>query len=194
MEVFDDKQWIICLLLFLACGIQAMGPNQAFWRRSQVQLYVTQGWVFVNLLMNFHKISQLNLESSATNRARISKFNIFDDKCGRTHCSVCEVPTPVITVRVRGLCQLSLFDRFLIFALVKSWHAKIALNLLVVATTRMYSYIINEEGLPMFVGTHTSILFYNQSMASWVWWDQTQAYSNGILAKVRPEGFKQCGF
>ena len=34
---------------------------------------------------------------------------------------------------------------------------------------RAYNYIINEDGQPMFVGTHTSILFYNRSMSSWVW-------------------------
>ena len=42
----------------------------------------------------------------------------------------------------------------------------------IVGTSRMYSYIINEEGLPMFVGTHSSVIFYNQSMSSWVWWAQ----------------------
>ena len=102
----------------------------------------------------------MNLESSDTHRARISKFDIKDEKCGRAYCSVCQVPAPVIKVRVRGLCQLSLFDRFeMILTCIDllHWHF------------RVYSYIINEEGLPMFVGTHTSVLFYNQSMSSWVW-------------------------
>ena len=77
-----------------------------------VEPYVTQSCILSGFSSNFHVISQLNLESSNTNLARISNFNIIDEKCGRSHCSVCEVPAPVIQVRVRGLCQLSLFDRF----------------------------------------------------------------------------------
>ena len=39
---------------------------------------------------------------------------------------------------------------------------------------RVYNYIINEEGQPMYLGTHTSVIFYNKSMSSWVWWDQSR--------------------
>ena len=56
------------------------------------------------------------LEDSDTSKARIriTDFNIVDAKCshiGYKYCSICEVPAPVVKVRVRGLCQLSLFDR-----------------------------------------------------------------------------------
>ena len=41
-----------------------------------------------------------------------------------------------------------------------------------VAISRVYNYIINEAGQPMFVGSHTSVLFYNRSISSWVWYGQ----------------------
>ena len=38
-----------------------------------------------------------------------------------------------------------------------------------VVAFRVYNYIINENGQPVFVGSHTSVLFYNRSISSWVW-------------------------
>ena len=41
-----------------------------------------------------------------------------------------------------------------------------------IIASRVYNYIINEDGQSMFVGSHTSVLFYNRSMSSWVWYGQ----------------------
>ena len=46
--------------------------------------------------------------------------------------------------------------------------------------TRVYYYVINEEGQPTYIGTHTSVISYNKSISSWVWWDWTGFYENGL--------------
>ena len=78
-------------------------------------------------------------------------------------CAICQVEASVRRVTVRGLCELSMFDRWLlnlvngqVWELLKSF--------------RVYNYIINEEGQPMYLGSRTSVLFYNKTIPSWVWW------------------------
>ena len=34
---------------------------------------------------------------------------------------------------------------------------------------RVYNYIINEDGQPMYLGSRSSVLFYNKTIPSWVW-------------------------
>lgn len=48
---------------------------------------------------------------------------------------------------VRGLCPLSLYDR-------------------------TYTFIINEDGEPMYLGYHSSVIFYDKNSSSWVWYDR----------------------
>ena len=36
---------------------------------------------------------------------------------------------------------------------------------------RVYNYVINEDGQPMYLGSRTSVLYYNKTIPSWVWWD-----------------------
>ena len=69
--------------------------------------------------------------------------------------------------------------QFAIIKLCKSplfkWNITFCLHYISFQLTnipRVYNYIINEEGQPMYLGTHTSVIFYNKSMSSWVWWDQ----------------------
>ena len=109
---------------------------------------------------------QVTLEDSGTTLATTTNPNIVDEKCGRGYCSICEVAAPVRRVTIRGLCQLSIFDR----SLLKHILTRVMLHLAV--ASRVYNYIINEEGQSMFVGSHTSVLFYNRSMSSWVWYGQ----------------------
>ena len=104
---------------------------------------------------------QVTLEDSGTTLATTTNPNIVDEKCGRGYCSICEVAAPVRRVTIRGLCQLSIFNRSLLKHILTQAIA-----------SRVYNYIINEEGQSMFVGSHTSVLFYNRSMSSWVWYGQ----------------------
>ena len=46
--------------------------------------------------------------------------------------------------------------------------------------TRVYYYVINEEGQPTYMGTHTSVISYNKSISSWVWWEWTGFYANSL--------------
>ena len=63
------------------------------------------------------------------------------------YCNLCEVPAPTRKMVVRGLCPLSLFDR-------------------------TYTFIINEDGDPMYLGYHSSVIFYDKNSSSWVWYDR----------------------
>ena len=109
----------------------------------------------------------MTLEDSGAPLARHSALNINDEECSVSHflpsrdrvivplsqvgfCGVCEVAAPVRRVTVRGLCVLSMFDR-------------------------VYNYVINEEGQPMYLGSRTSVLFYNTTIPSWVWFDRWEA-------------------
>ena len=112
---------------------------------------------------------QVNMEDSGRTLATPSNPTINDEKCARGYCSICEVAAPVRRVTVRGLCQLSIFDRSsdtvkLLFICACTDHPSMF--------SRVYNYIINDDGQPMFVGSHTSVLLYNRSISSWVWYAQ----------------------
>ena len=59
----------------------------------------------------FSQMLQVNMEDSGRTLATPSNPTINDEKCARGYCSICEVAAPVRRVTVRGLCQLSIFDR-----------------------------------------------------------------------------------
>ena len=102
---------------------------------------------------------QVNIEDSGRRLATTRNPTINDEKCGRGYCTICEVAAPVRRVTIRGLCQLSIFDRL-----------SNSFSFALVISSRVYNYIINDDGQPMFVGSHTSVLFYNRSISSWVWY------------------------
>ena len=49
----------------------------------------------------------------------------------------------------------------------------------------MYHYIINEDGQPMYLGLRTSVLYYNASIPSWVWYDRKDPKS--VAVSISPE-------
>ena len=120
-------------------------------------------------------------------------------------CSLCEVPAPARRVAVRGLCELSMFDKWLpfFFGLVltitmnRCCHLSmfvsssscsfcfLSLITLITLATRVYNYIINEEGQPMYLGHRTSVLYYNKSIPSWVWYDRKDPSS--VAISISPE-------
>ena len=76
-----------------------------YFSQKKTWLHVAQGW-----LHSPHTL-QVTLEDSGSALARATNPNINDQKCNRGQCSLCEVPAPVRKVAIRGLCQLSIFDR-----------------------------------------------------------------------------------
>ena len=148
-----------------------------YFSQKKTWLHVAQGW--------FHSphTLQVTLADSGSTLARATNPNINDQKCNRGQCSLCEVSAPVRKVAIRGLCLLSIFDRstyhpFQFCELYFNgqpifWKFFPYLGCLQCLhgcfVPRAYNYIINEDGQPMFVGTHTSIIFYNRTMSSWVW-------------------------
>ena len=56
---------------------------------------------------------QVTQKDSGTTLATMTNPNIVDEKCDRGRCSICEVAAPVRRVIIRGLCQLSIFNRSL---------------------------------------------------------------------------------
>ena len=54
---------------------------------------------------------QVDIEDSGTSLATKTNPTINDEKCNRGYCSICEVAAPVRRVTIRGLCDLSIFDR-----------------------------------------------------------------------------------
>ena len=115
---------------------------------------------------------QVDVEDSGKTLAKTTNPTINDDECNRPLCSLCEIAAPVRRVSVRGLCELSIFDRSFAFFKtpfhlpINNWVIPV---LHMIIASRVYNYIINEDGQPVFVGSHTSVLFYNRSISSWVW-------------------------
>ena len=73
--------------------------------------------------------TQVTLEDSGNPLATLSAFGINDEECQVTNdglraqmrevhqvgfCAICQVEASVRRVTVRGLCQLSMFDRWLL--------------------------------------------------------------------------------
>ena len=45
----------------------------------------------------------------------------------------------------------------------------IIIIVVIITIIRVYNYVINEDGQPMYLGSRTSVLFYNKTIPSWVW-------------------------
>ena len=50
---------------------------------------------------------------------------------------------------------------------------------------RIYHYIIREDGQPMYLGHRNSVLYYNASLPSWVWYDRKD--SKSVAVSISPE-------
>ena len=103
---------------------------------------------------------QLYLEDSGTPWATTSDVTINDEECGVGFCTQCQVPTPSRVMTMRGLCGLSMFDT-------------------------KYNYVINDEGQPMYIGSQTSIIYYDKEKISWVWYDRGSP--NSVATSISPE-------
>ena len=50
---------------------------------------------------------------------------------------------------------------------------------------RVYHYIIREDGQPMYLGHRNSVLYYNASLPSWVWYDRKD--NRSVAISISPE-------
>ena len=57
---------------------------------------------------------------------------------------------------------------------------------------RLYHYIIREDGQPMYLGHRNSVLYYNSSLPSWVWYDRKD--NRSVAISISPEASLFLGF
>ena len=95
---YDDAPNHNCMLLKV---IASLNPPSAVYLSSKYT-YPLSSQMF-----------QVNLEDSGTTLAKTRNPNMEDRECERAHlgCGICEVAAPVRRVNIRGLCDLSIFDR-----------------------------------------------------------------------------------
>ena len=73
--------------------------------------------------------------------------SLADEQCGISYCSACLIREPVKRVFIRGLCPESIFDS-------------------------QYHYSLGQDGSVVFMGVHTSTIFYNRAHKLWNWVDR----------------------
>ncbi|XP_023332382.1 uncharacterized protein LOC111704388 [Eurytemora carolleeae] len=88
----------------------------------------------------------------------IASIGTGDEECagGWEDCGICQVPTGVVKIRVRGLCMLTRYDQW-------------------------YLYNINKDGTPIFRGTYTSSIIFNRVGLRWEWYDRTLNTSIALI-------------
>ena len=64
---------------------------------------------------------------------------------------------PVSKMTLRGLCPESLFDK-------------------------TYTFMLDEKGNALYLGYHTSIIYYEKAEESWVWFDRKDNRSKAVLS------------
>ena len=64
---------------------------------------------------------------------------------------------------LRGLCSESLFDK-------------------------TYTFMLNEKGNALYLGYHTSIIYYEKAEESWVWFDRKDNRSKAVSASCKMIG------
>ena len=100
-------------------------------------------------------VLDLVLEQPGPGQLYLGSTSITDEECEVEFCSLCRVENPVRRMTVRGLCPLSIFDR-------------------------VYYYTINEQGIAMYSGKRTSVIFYDTELFSWVWYDRKNNKSMAV--------------
>ena len=128
---------------------------------------------------------QVNLEDSGTTLSTITNPSINDEKCNRGYFFYIyflnrgAIEAIAVFAKLQRPSGESLFEAS-VSSPCLTGVLRICFHILSSCSSgpycsfasRVYNYIINEEGQPMFVGSHTSVLFYNRSISSWVWYGQ----------------------
>ena len=80
------------------------------------------------------------------------------------YCPLCEMERPVSKMTLRGLCPESLFDK-------------------------TYTFMLNEKGNALYLGYHTSIIYYEKAEESWVWFDRKDNRSKAVSKRSNDGDF-----
>ena len=75
--------------------------------------------------------------------------------CGVPYCPVCKLDKKVRHIKVRGLCEKSIYNT-------------------------NYILTLNQEGNAVYLGQYTSSILFNQSEHAWQWFDQKDNRSVAI--------------
>ena len=87
---------------------------------------------------------------------------ITDEECQhRFYCPLCIIQQPTLKIFVRGLCRRSMLDN-------------------------VYMYNIDNGGNIVYVGERTSVIFYNETMNLWVWYDMHN--NKSVATSSAPQG------
>ena len=74
-------------------------------------------------------------------------FLLFCQLCEVLYCPICKFDKKVRHIKVRGLCEKSIYNS-------------------------NYILILNQEGNAVYLGQYTSSILYDQSEHVWQWFDQ----------------------
>ena len=86
-------------------------------------------------------------DTAAVHHTMVGEVMVGDESCDTSFCPVCSLPSPVININIRGLCQESLFNT-------------------------KYTMTVNEQGRVVYVGLYSSVLYFNTEQEQWEWYDQ----------------------
>ena len=120
--------------------------------------------------------TQVTLEDSGNPLATLSAFGINDEECQVTNdgqrAQMREVHTRwafAPSARWRPVWGESLWEASVNSPCLTGSFWTLKSSLIKFDCSRVYNYIINEEGQPMYLGSRSSVLFYNKTIPSWVW-------------------------
>merc|ERR1740128_194786 len=85
---------------------------------------------------------EMELQDTGSTLTSIINAKTADEECLLIVCAVCQIAGPVLKIKVRGLCELSLFDK-------------------------EYIYSINSDGTPLLRGPLSSTIVYNSAISRW---------------------------
>ena len=86
--------------------------------------------------------------------------DIIDYHCDAKFCTSCIIPAPDLIMRVRGLCNGSVFDR-------------------------TYIYQVDSTGDPYYMGDVTTEIRYDEGTGGWVWRIMDDGDKNATTKKVQ---------
>ena len=118
------------------------------WKQDRPQKKATNyNCVLVNV-----EAKQLNSKYGEREQAEI-----WDASCPNEKCALCDLPTPAVKIKVRGLCKVgSLFDK-------------------------EYFYYILENGKQAYLGKQSSLISYDSEEKLWSWTDAGDSTSRGNI-------------
>ena len=82
-------------------------------------------------------------------------FSFFQQECGISYCPICKLDKKVRHIKVRGLCEKSMYNS-------------------------VYILTLNQDGNVIYLGQYTSSIVFNKTEQVWQWFDQKDSKSVAI--------------